>query len=275
MKIRTLILAFAALALTCAVLRPTTASADLRVHPKRVIFEGSSRSATVTLVNNDPQTYTYRIVWQMLRMNADGKLVRVESEADGEGLKSAESMIRYAPRQVTVEPGVAQTVRLMLRKPKDLADGEYRAHLLFLREPQAITMGSEDDGLAISLNILYGLSIPVFVRQGEPSAEVSIEKLEAARQDDALRLGLHLGRTGERSIYGDVTVTWTDGKADELVLSTVRGIGLYPEIDSRLVKFDLAMPDGSPVPPGTVHVRYRAPAARASKTLAEATLAVN
>ena len=49
MKIRTLILAFAALALTCAVLRPTTAGADLRVHPKRVIFEGSSRSATVTV----------------------------------------------------------------------------------------------------------------------------------------------------------------------------------------------------------------------------------
>ncbi len=250
------------------------AGADLRIHPKRVVFEGRTRTASVTLVNNDPETYTYRITWQMLRMNAAGRLERIEDVEGGAEVAEANAMLRYAPRQVTVAPGVAQTVRIMLRKPADLVDGEYRAHMLFLREPRNMRMGSEEDGLEISLNVLYGISIPIFVRQGELEVDVAIEQVVAERDGDTVNLDIHLTRTGSRSVYGDVDVFYQRGGKD-LMLSTVRGIGIYTETDTRRVPMQLTMPDGTPVPPGRLLVRYRAPKEQDNALLAEATVTIN
>jgi len=250
--------------------------ADLRIHPKRVVFEGKTRTASVTLVNNDPETYTYRITWQMLRMNAEGKLERIE-DVDVEGgvdVAEANDMLRYAPRQVTVAPGVAQTVRIMLRKPAELADGEYRAHMLFLREPRNMKMGSEEDGLAISLNVLYGISIPIFVREGELEVDVAIEQVAAKRDGDVVNLDIQLTRTGAKSVYGDVDVFYKGG-GEELMLSTIRGVGIYPETNTRRVPMELKMPDGTRVPPGQLLVRYRAPKEQDNALLAEATVPIN
>jgi len=265
-----------ALAVFLCALGASVAHADLRIHPKRVIFEGSQRSATVTLVNNEPEAYTYRIMWQMLRMNEQGKLERVNEGDDPGDLKIANDMIRYAPRQIRLEPGVAQTVRIMLRKPGNLADGEYRAHMLFMREPRTVKMGEEGDKLAINLNILYGMSIPIFVRQGELDADVEIDTVDAKRAGDKMSLDVQFERGGQRSVYGDVTVSWFGAGGEENVLATVRGIGIYPEARTRRFEIDdLVMPDGSPVPPGKLKIRYRASAEAASETLAEATVAVN
>ena len=250
--------------------------ADLRVHPKRVIFDGKTRTATVTLVNNDPETYTYRITWQMLRMTDQGKLERFDTEVEGEGgVSHAHTMLRYAPRQVTVAPGVAQTVRIMLRKPKELPDGEYRAHMLFLREPKQMSMGDDEDGLAITLNVLYGLSIPIFVRQGELDVDVAIDDIETAREGDVVNMSIQLSRTGNRSVYGDLDVLLKSA-GEDLVLGTVRGVGIYTEAGRRTVPVALQMPDGTPVPPGNkVLVRYRAPKEQNNALLAEATVTIN
>ena len=44
----------------------------------------------------------------------------------------ADGMLSWSPRQITLQPGTAQVVRLMVRKPEGLAEGEYRSHLDFM-----------------------------------------------------------------------------------------------------------------------------------------------
>ena len=46
-------------------------------------------------------------------MNADGKIIKVDENEPG---MYSDEMVRFSPRQVTLEPGQSQTVRLLLRK---------------------------------------------------------------------------------------------------------------------------------------------------------------
>ena len=41
------------------------------------------------------------------------------------------NMVRISPSQVRLAPGERQIVKLAIRKPKDLAEQEYRSHLAF------------------------------------------------------------------------------------------------------------------------------------------------
>ena len=104
--------------------------AQLSVSPKRVIFEGRERSQELLLLNTGDTSKTYRIHFKQLLMTEQGGFAAVESPAF-----SASQAVRFSPRQVTLAPGSSQTVRLLLRKPKGFADGEYRSHLTFSELP--------------------------------------------------------------------------------------------------------------------------------------------
>ena len=105
----------------------------LLVAPTRLVFEGRSRGGEVTLVNSGTETTTYRIEVIRLRMKEDGSFEDVVEPQAGE--RFANDLIRYSPRQVTLDPGVPQTVRVQLRLPAALEEGEYRSHLLFRAIP--------------------------------------------------------------------------------------------------------------------------------------------
>src|SRR6476659_72734 len=129
-------------------------------------------------------------------------------------------MLRFSPRQVTLEPGTAQTVRVMLRKPAELAEGEYRSHLQFEKLPDAEgsasieDQGKAADGIGVVLTTLVGASVPVIVRHGTTSATVRLSRV--ALQKDAAQhplLTMQFEREGNSSVYGDLTVTFTPAGA--------------------------------------------------------------
>ena len=94
---------------------------------------------------------------------------------------ASRTLIRYSPRQVTLEPRVAQTVRVQLRLPADLPPGEYRSHLLFRAVPSAEAAPpttSPAAELSIQLTAIYGISIPVIVRHGETSVTTTLSELD-------------------------------------------------------------------------------------------------
>lgn len=100
---------------------------NILIVPTRVIFEGKTRSAVVKLINPNNSPKTFEVSIAAVRMDETGKKGYVDSPNEAERL--AIDMIRYSPRRVTIGPNVWQTVRLMVRKPKDLPPGEYRTQL--------------------------------------------------------------------------------------------------------------------------------------------------
>ena len=150
---------------------PVQAQGDLLVAPTRVVINGGG-NAEVVLSNIGDKPATYRISIELRRMDENGDFQEVEEAAANETEKATLGMVRYAPRRVTLMPGQPQAVRLSIRPPEDLPDGEYRVHMGFRAVPGSATadLSQERDGasngVSIKLTPIFGITIPVFLRKG-------------------------------------------------------------------------------------------------------------
>ena len=215
------------------------AEGDLLVAPTRVVFQGGTRSEEIALVNRGSKRATYRISFINKRMAEDGTFSDITEAKDGDAF--ADPLVRLSQREITLDPGQPQTIRVLLRKPEGLADGEYRSHLLFRAVPdaQAPTLDSKQNGISIQLTPVFGVSIPVIVRQGalEASASISEVRRIAPKAGAAAAIELKLAREGNRSIYGDVRLV--HARQPEQSIAEVRGIAVYVPNRARSVKVEL------------------------------------
>ena len=268
----------ARLVLACLLLAPfLPARAELMLHPTRIVFDKNTRATQIELINNGSKPASYRISLVNRRMTEAGQFEAAESERDGE--RFADAMLRYSPRQVTLQPGTAQTVRVMLRKPADLAEGEYRSHLQFDKLPEVEgTASIENQGtggtrIGVVLNALVGAAVPVIVRHGASSASVKLAGLTLGK-DEARRaqLALQFEREGNSSVYGDVSVTFTPKNGKPQSLAQVKGIAVYTPNRIRKTTLPLQVPDGVALAGGTLDVSYRDRPEAGGKLLAQASL---
>jgi len=237
-------------------------AANLLITPSRVIFEDRTRTSQVTLVNKGTETTTYRISFIRQNMTEDGKFVPVEDNEQG---MYSDKMVRYSPRQITLTPGQSQIVRLMLRKPRDLADGEYRSHMLLQALPKTtksdISKAVEENSGEISVEIttIIGVSIPVIVRSGKLSANLELSNARYVKSIDSnirSSVSLVMNRTGNKSVYGDFRVTYYDGSGQELVVGSVNGVAVYTPNTVRTFQIPINTPDGINYSKGRFHISY-------------------
>ena len=88
----------------------TLALGQLMVSPTRIVFEGNERTKQISVINNGSETGRFRISFVRRNMNADGKIIKVDEDEPG---MYSDEMVRFSPRQVTLEPGQSQTFRLL------------------------------------------------------------------------------------------------------------------------------------------------------------------
>jgi len=258
------------------------AMADLMLFPTRVVFEKDQRSAQVELVNQGKTPETYRISVVNRRMGEAGEFIVITEPGPGE--QFAESMLRYSPRQVTIPPGTSQTVRILLRKPADLAPGEYRSHLQFDRVADATAGSSVEEmakdnakGVGVVLSALVGASIPVIVRHGDTQAQVGLSNLSwvPPTGTTAASAAFEIHREGNRSVYGDVIIGLTPkGGANMIELGKAAGVAVYVPNAVRRAKMSLVIPDGTNLNGATLHVLYRERTEAGGKVMAESALSL-
>jgi hypothetical protein len=167
----------------------------------------------------------------------------------------------------------------MLRKPAELAEGEYRSHLQFDKLPDVEgsasieSQGAGTTQIGVVLNALVGASVPVIVRHGALETRVKLAGL-ALGMDDARRaqLALQFEREGNSSVYGDVSVTFTPKNGKPHNLARVGGIAVYTPNRIRKTTLPLQVPDGLALAGGTLDVSYRDRPEAGGKLLAQASL---
>jgi len=233
---------------------PSYASGDLLVAPTRVILD-SRRGAEVILSNIGNEESTYRISLELRRMNDIGKLEDIEKETASDEEGKALSLIRYAPRRVTLLPNQPQSIRIKPIIPQDLEDGEYRAHMLFRAIPKtesAVDAAAGQEGLQIRLIPIYGITIPIIVRKGQLEATAAIANPRIVTDEGGVSFQLDLSRKGSRSVYGEVHVH-KPGVKDAIMVA--KGIAIYPELEERLVRIPIS-PEMIPALSGEVVVSY-------------------
>jgi hypothetical protein len=227
---------FATLSLLVAA--PARAAGDLLVAPTRVVLDGK-RGTQVILNNTGAEEMTYRISLEIKRMTEAGVLEDIEPEAANDNEKAAVSLVRYAPRRVTLPPNQPQSIRIGLNPSDALPDGEYRVHMLFRAVPKArpVTEQTAAKDVKIELIPLYGVAIPVIIRKGQLSATAAIANARLGRGEGGPVLLLDAMRKGNRSVYGEFRVS-KPGQTKPLLVQ--KGIAIYPEIERRAVELQLS-----------------------------------
>jgi P pilus assembly chaperone PapD len=211
---------------------------DLLVAPTRIVLDGR-RGTEIILNNIGDEPAVYRVSVEFRRMTESGDLVDVPVPTAAD--KTAEDMIVYAPRKVTLAPHEPQAIRIVARPPQGLPDGEYRVHMLFRAIPPATPVvqaaGDQPKGVHFQLTPVYGVTIPVIVRLGNLEASAGIAAVQLENKNGTPAVGLDLTRTGSRSVYGEVRVLKA-GVKDPIAVQ--KGIAIYTEVAKRHVTIPVA-----------------------------------
>jgi P pilus assembly chaperone PapD len=265
-------LAFGAgLALTAAGFAemPAHAAGGLVVTPQLVELDNANRNQVLTLANRGTEAETYRISIINYRMDGQGDLHLTDTPAEGEGFAGA--LFRNAPRQITLEPGQPQTVRILYRRPANLQEGEYRSHLLFQQVPKALPSSLNAQavgGLSMQIRTVFGVTVPVIVRHGRLEAEGALTALKPIeRADGTPGIALRIARGGAKSLRGDLVALLGGEEVGRL-----NNVAVYlstPHRDVELALDPARLPQGSG---NEVVVEYRERPDKGAATIGSALL---
>lgn len=249
---------------------------NLMITPKRIVFEGNKKSMDVNLVNIGEDTASYAISLIQNRMTEDGNFEEIT--VPDEGQLFASPYLRYFPRSVTLAPGEMQSVKIQLYRAGGLAAGEYRSHIYFRAIPKEKPLGEEDadtvaEGISIRLIPIFGITIPVIIRIGEPTVDVTLSDLHLELENTSEPLlRMVFNRGGKYSVYGDVTVDHvaTDGKITRV--GVVNGLAVYTPNPRRSFALRLVNTEAVDLKSGKLRVTFSAPSDVRPQKYAEAEL---
>jgi P pilus assembly chaperone PapD len=237
-------------------------SQAVTIFPTRVVLTDKDRTAQVEIVNSGTETESYDIRLERKRMTESGEFKAVTGDPLP-GELFADQIVRYSPRRVTLAPGAGQTVRLMLKMPKGLPEGEYRSHLSVNRIAEASSQlpaaNPEKDAkdISIKLTAYANIAVPVIVRHGKLSAQMQITDvvLLPAKEKEPAIVEFTLRRTGTMSTYGDIAVTAVNENGKSEQVSAANGVAVYVPNPARKARLTLRGKD--PLPKnGTLRVTF-------------------
>jgi len=252
------------------------AQGDLLITPRRVVFEGSKRSMDLNLANTGKDTATYAISLIQIRMKDDGGFETI-TEPDPDQ-RFADRYIRFFPRSVTLGPNEAQAVKIQLIRSNELTAGEYRSHFYFRAIPKISPLGEKEKAkdsttISVMLTPVFGITIPVIIRVGESTGSVTFSDLGFEMANDTVpRFTLVFNRSGNMSVFGDLTVDHISTLGKITRVGIANGVAVYTPNTKRRFQFNLNRVPGVDFRTGTLRVIYTTSSDVKPVRLAEAEL---
>lgn len=252
------------------------AQGNLMIFPKRVVFEGSKKSQILNLANTGMDTAKYIISIVQYRMKEDGAFEEITQPDSGENF--ADKYIRFFPRSVILAPNDAQVVKIQLTKTNQMSPGEYRSHIYFRAVPAEKPLGEKEvlkDTASISIKLVpvFGITVPVIIQVGESTAKVSISDVSFEVVNDMMPiLKMAFNRTGNMSVYGDITIDHISPQGNVTRVSFIQGMAVYTPNPVRRFKVDLDKTLGIDYSKGKLHIIYSSQSDTKPEVLAEAEL---
>lgn len=234
------------------------AQGDLMVMPKRLVFDGNQRSQEINLANTGKDTAIYAVSFINYRMTENGNFEQIESPDENQ--RFATDFLRYFPRRVTLAPNEAQTIRVQLTRTGNLEQGEYRSHIYFRAVQAQTALGEEDqkNSNAISINIrtVFGISIPVIIRYGESSTDANLSHIQLDLKEKDPQLSLIINRSGNISVYGDLTIEHISAEGKTTVIGLIKGLSVYTPNKHRKFSMKLQKAEGVNLSKGKLKITY-------------------
>lgn len=253
-----------------------TTWANLLINPTRVEFNPSSRTADVTLINISQVTTTYRLEWAEKKAKPGGGYIDLSANA-ATTFPIASSMLRFSPKQVTLKPGERQTVKLAIRRPQNLAAGEYRSHLAFKAlPPRTAEEGLQPQAASTVVNIVLHFAIPIVIQQGELDYNLALNNAKIiykpAQKDGSVELTL--SRSGMHSVIGHISAYWTPNGGQERLIAKIGDYNSWPELTNNTASLAWVGADFAPAD-GKLRVVYEGVKEFRGKTFFDKTFTIS
>ena len=215
-------------------------NASLLITPLQIVMENRVRSTEVVLINPSQDTNTYRIHWLQLKQVQDAGGYVPVSDAEREQNLDLEDFTVFTPRQVTLKPNEKQTVRIAVRRPEDLPDGEYKSHLRFMIVPELSTrdkekkeVGPNERGFGAQVYASY--SIPIVYRAGEIDTQIGLGQPSFSMNEKTatVLVDLPVTRQGMHGVIGQIDIFYKPNGEEEYLIASHGNANLFPEITKR------------------------------------------
>jgi hypothetical protein len=164
-------------------------------------------------------------------MNADG-LFETISQPDS-GQRFADKYFRFFPRNIVLGPNEAQSIKMQLINTSSLEPGEYRSHIYLRAEPDKrpygeVEPGTDSNSISVNLVAVFGINIPVIIRVGESTTQVSVSQAALVWNADSVpSIKITFNRTGNMSVYGDISVDHISLQGKITRIGVAKGMALY------------------------------------------------
>lgn len=220
-----------------------SAQGNLLITPRRVVFEGNKKSEELNLANTGSDTAKFVVSLIEYRMKEDGSMEEISIPDSGQNF--ADKYLRFFPRSVVLAPNEAQVVRVQLTRTNELQPGEYRSHIYFRAVPNEKPLGensktADTTSLVVKLTPIFGITIPAIIRVGENNTKVTLSDMTFSNPADTLPLlNVAFSRTGNMSVYGDLTITYISPEGNSTSVGTVKGIAVYTPNRKRTFQINL------------------------------------
>ncbi len=222
--------------------------AGLQVFPFRLLLTDKKRVTHLSLRYTGEKPAEYKLSTIFYRMKSDGAIDIVQDAKAEE--RSAMQLIQYSPHQVTLTPNVEQVIRVRLTGPRNMADGEYRAHLLIepLKETAETTAAGKkaNEKMNMRLDARIAVAIPVIFRHGKTEFSVNFSKFQVSQNADKKpAFSVEMSSQGNAFPYGDLLVYYQPVGGELQSVGIYRGVASF--LSSRSFTFPLNIPEGSPL----------------------------
>lgn len=229
------------------------AQARIDIMPQKIVIESRQRGGEFTILNLFNTKNTFRISLVNYRQDEHGVYTTLDTPLNP--VFDPKKIVRFSPRQFSIAKGGRQKVRISVRKPADLPEGEYRFHI------QALSFIEDDEprlsGNNVSLTMNMGVTIPVVVRHGNVSATAKLGTpiIMNASQTNSRKPELHMPitRGGNASAIGKLEVLWQPSGGAVRRIGRISNLNIFSEVTTRYIKLPLyEKPSGS----GQLIIRY-------------------
>ncbi|MFT7217903.1 MAG: P pilus assembly chaperone PapD [Paraglaciecola sp.] len=215
-------------------------AASISFSKYRFVFDDKLRQDSLVLSNSGSSAAICNLSAENFLMSADGPL-KLATEND-EILNSAEKIIRYSPRRVTLNAASKQTVRIASRRRPNIKDGEYLSYLKISCIEQTAPNQAQRAQIAVNANFVY--YIPLQVRMGKLMASTRIENAKISSSEGRYSVSFDHIREGNRSVVGNIAVVEKkSGNSLGLLNNTV----IYMPFTKKQHKISLNSPPEGPV----------------------------
>ncbi len=200
-----------------------TSGGGLSLDPAELSLTAEEPAGAIRITNPYSVPLRLRITPRHYRMVDEGRLVALPGPTPP---WSAQPLIRWSPRSLTLAPGEQQALRVLATVPPGEDRREWRVHLALTGEPPRAAgpgLFAPDDpsreGLSIKVQPIFTLAVPVFVRRAAPELDVSLQSIRRVGADTQVTVMASGQRTGAVQVQ-----LWSGTR-----IVTERPVTLYPD----------------------------------------------